>query len=375
MNIKFFNTHPKKTYIVSCIAIIFFFTSSLRALDSSIFYEKLKNPIPKWMKEQIDEDLKPFTTELSKKNLDQIFEADRFCTFRIRVVNGEMTVQKGNCCMIHGAANSIIPHFQGLHHIAPLPDLDILISAGDGIGCHPNGPAFPIFTISKCKEDKGVILIPDWFALHGYEPEKSMVLSGNNKYPWKYKKNILFFRGGDSGIQDSSSFNTWKQSPRPQLVALSLKYPQLIDAKFALGLHCRHLFEQAKAEGFIGDYVSMQEYIQYKYLIDLDGNCASAPRLGLILHSNCVVLKAITNSVQWFYKALKPNVHFIPIKEDLSDLFTKMSWAQEHPQECFQISRNARDLADNVLSREAIYEYLYRLLNEYSKKQQEQYAL
>lgn len=52
-----------------------------------------------------------------------------------------------------------------------------------------------------------------------------------------------------------------------------------------------------------------------------------------------------------------------------------MSWAQEHPQECFQISRNARDLADNVLSREAIYEYLYRLLNEYSKKQQEQYAL
>jgi len=117
----------------------------------------------------------------------------------------------------------------------------------------------------------------------------------------------------------------------------------------------------------------MKDYVWNKYLIDLDGNCASAPRLGLMLHSNCLVLKATTNSIQWFYKALKPNIHFIPVKEDFTDLFTQMLWAKEHEKESKQISKNAQKFASEALSQEAIYEYLYRLLVEYSKRQKSQY--
>ncbi len=366
--------HRKKLFVIFLVGALLF-TPYLNALDVQVFFHKLSESTPEWMQQQIEADLKPFTTQLSKKYLDRLFNNSDHSFFRIRVINGNMTIEKGEFAKIHGAADSIIPHFQGLNHVVPLPDFDILVSAGDGIGCHANGPAYPIFTISKCREDQGVILMPDWFALQGYEPEKSMVLWGNQEYPWIVKKNVIFFRGSDSGIRDNSSFDAWKKSPRPQLVRLSIKYPHLIDAKFALSLHYghRHFFDEAQREGYIGDYVPMKDYVRYKYLIDLDGNCASAPRLALMLHSNCVVFKTITNSVQWFYKALKHNVHFIPVKEDFTDLFTQMLWAKEHDQECMQISKNAQKLATEVLSREAVYEYLYRLLIEYSRRQQQQY--
>lgn len=354
---------------------VMFFATSLVALDTQVFFQKIQQPIPAWMQDQIDADLKPFTTELSKKALDQLFAGEHYCLFRIRVRNGVMDVQLGETAKHHGAAASIIPHFYGLNHVKQLPDLDILISGGDGVGCNWNGPVLPIFTISKCKEDKGVILLPDWFALQGYEPDKSMVLWGNREYPWGAKRDVMFFRGGDSGILDNSSFEAWKKSPRPRLVAISIQYPQIVDAKFAQSLHHRQYFDIAQREGYIGDYVSMKDYVWNKYLIDLDGNCASAPRLALMLHSNCVVFKAITNSVQWFYKALKSHIHFIPIKEDFSDLFDQMLWAKEHEKECMQISKNAQKLAQEVLSREAVYEYLYRLLVEYAKRQEQQYSL
>lgn len=358
----------------SILSLFFVFTTlSLHGLNTELFYKKLREPIPEWMSEQIQQDLAPFQKQLSQKYLDQLFAKDEFLQVRVRVKNGNISIEKSRSAEKHGAADSIIPHFMGLHHVMPLPDMDFIFSAADGIGCHPKGPAYPILTISKCRQDAGVILMPDWFALNGYEPDKAKVLEGNRAYPWPKKIEKIFFRGGDTGIQDGRSFETWKKSIRPKLVAFSLKYPSLVDARFAITLHNKQFVEDAKREGYIGNYVQLKDYIQFKYLIDLDGNCASAPRLALLLYSNSVTFKHITDSMQWFYKALKPNVHFIPLKEDLSDLFTQLHWAKTHDADCQIISENARRLASEVLSREMVYLYLYRLLEEYAMKQQDYY--
>lgn len=77
----------------------------------------------------------------------------------------------------------------------------------------------------------------------------------------------------------------------------------------------------------------------------------------------------MTNSVLWFYGTIKPYVHFIPVAEDFSDIFTQLEWAKTHDEQCKEISENARQLAAEVLSQETNYLYLYRLLEEYSKKQ------
>lgn len=109
--------------------------------------------------------------------------------------------------------------------------------------------------------------------------------------------------------------------------------------------------------------------------MDIDGNCAATPRFPLLLHTNSLVFKSVTDSIQWFYGKIKPYTHFVPVAEDLSDLVTQIKWAKKHDKKCKEISDNARQLADEVLSQESVYLYLYKLLEEYSRRQHDQYHL
>lgn len=337
------------------------------------------------MVEQIEYDLAPFKKEFSQNYLDDLFaeEGEFLYLVRIRVSHGKLTTQASQRALsLNWVTELIIPHIKELHHYKPLPDIDFIFSGrdsiNDGSSCQNyNYPLWPIFIMSKCKQDKGLILFPDWFALKGFEPEKSEVLKGNKLYPWNSKQKILFFRGADSGAWDHAM---WKSSPRPKLIYLSLQYPHLIDAKFSRllaypGDNFKMKQKRARKEGLMGNYVSMREHPRYRYLMDIDGHCAATPRFPLSLHSNSVILKNMTNSVLWFYPTIKPYVHFIPVAEDLSNLLTQLEWAKNHDEECQQISHNARQLAAEVLTQESAYFYLYLVLEAYSKRQQEYYHL
>lgn len=339
-------------------------------LNVDLFYAKMKEPAPEWMMEQINHDLAPFNTELSSKFLDTLFERDDLCLVRVKVSSGNISIQKSNWANRHIVAEKIIQPLLELHAFAPLPDLDFVFSAHDELNRVRNEPPLPIFIITKARQDAGFILIPDWFALKEFEPDKSLVVQGNALYPWESKSHLLFFRGGDSGIWD---LRRWPDFPRPKLMKLSNEYPDLIDAKFSY-LHHRQFHEYAHQQGFMGEWISMQETIQHKYLMDIDGNCAPTPRFPLLLHSNSVILKNMTDSMLWFYGTIKPYEHFIPVKENLSDLLTQLAWAKNHDEECQKISENARKLAAEVLSPESIYLYLYQLLCEYSKRQQKYHS-
>ena len=50
-----------------------------------------------------------------------------------------------------------------------------------------------------------------------------------------------------------------------------------------------------------------------------------------------------------FYSDIKPDVHYIPIKADLSDLIEKIQWAKTHDAEVKQIGLNGRRYAENFL--------------------------
>jgi hypothetical protein len=376
----------------------------LDAVNPVLFQQKLREPTPQWMIEQIEKDLAPFKKELSRKFLDGLFTMageeffldevvsrrkqlslfEQLYLVRVRVTQGVLTIQASDTSKQTGWVHDIIiPRIKELHSIASLPDIDFVFTGRDYTALHewrpclpPDTPLLPIFVMSKCSHDKGLILFPDWFALDdGYEPAKSQILQGNKKCSWESKITLLLFRGADSGVWDRLN---WRSYPRPKLVALSLKYPHLIDAKFSTLLDydsTSEIRETIKSEGMMGNFVSMVDHPRYKYVMDVDGHCAAAPRLPLLLHSNSVLFKNMTSSRLWFYPSMKPYVHFVPVKEDLSDLITLLKWARFHDKECKKISQNAQELAAEVLSHESIYLYLYRLLCEYSKKQQEQYNL
>lgn len=55
----------------------------------------------------------------------------------------------------------------------------------------------------------------------------------------------------------------------------------------------------------------------YKYLLWVPGNCASL-RLAAQLLSDAAVLKLDSPEIEWYYPLLRPWVHYIPVRQDLT---------------------------------------------------------
>ena len=56
----------------------------------------------------------------------------------------------------------------------------------------------------------------------------------------------------------------------------------------------------------------------------------------------------------YYHYQLIPNYHFIPIKEDFSDLIEKIEWANSNPIEVNQIIENATQFAIHNLNYDSV---------------------
>jgi hypothetical protein len=59
---------------------------------------------------------------------------------------------------------------------------------------------------------------------------------------------------------------------------------------------------------------------------------------------------------------IKHKVHYIPIKEDLSDLLHVINWCKNNDDECKKIAQNGMDFARSVLNRDFIQKYMQSIL-------------
>ena len=63
---------------------------------------------------------------------------------------------------------------------------------------------------------------------------------------------------------------------------------------------------------------------------------------------------------------IKPYVHYMPFKEDFSDLIEQLEYAKNHDEEMKQISQNARKFIEEFVTRNSLSCYLGLLLMEYA---------
>jgi hypothetical protein len=110
----------------------------------------------------------------------------------------------------------------------------------------------------------------------------------------------------------------------------------------------------------IPNYLSLQELVKYKYLIDIGGNGWSG-RLKWLLFSKRPLLLVDRNYVEYFYNDLKPYVHFIPVKMDLSDLLEKVKWMKNNYEECLNIANNAFNFATINFTNDKLLEKIYNV--------------
>jgi hypothetical protein len=99
------------------------------------------------------------------------------------------------------------------------------------------------------------------------------------------------------------------------------------------------------------NYLSLPDHCNYKYLLDLQGNGYSA-RVKFLLHTKRPLFYQARKFHEYWFWDLKPFVHYIPVKEDLSDLQDMIDWAENHPSEREAIAQNAYDFALSNLKRE-----------------------
>lgn len=258
--------------------------------------------------------------------------------------------------------------FNHLAQALLLPDMEFFVSLHDwceidtlGVPIEKN---VPIFTFSKIKNYTLPVLIPDPEMLLGYKEIDAILDKSEKDMPWEDKIQKAFWRGAtSSGCFDLPD---WRLFPRTRLVYESLKWPSETDARFSKLIQgASHNAEFMSNPELCGNVVSIKDSQKYKYLIDVDGNACTYSRFYWILKSQSVPFKHQASFIQWYYKALKPYEHYVPIKEDFSDLSSQVDWARLHDNEVKKIAEKSSDFAKKQLTTEDAYVYLYLCLIKY----------
>lgn len=366
---------------LNCISSIcsIFFIFHVHANEPS-FNEKLTMAIakapPEWMLQQIEEDLSLYKENgISKESLDRLMTiASNEMLVRFKIVDNQVTYTINEAYLINFPEHAdffntrlkaVVDPIKRLVSIIPLLNVDFIITVNDCAYNRNDLSLAPIFVFAKNKYYTTHILFPDSDALYNYHNVENSIIDASKKSPWENKLNKVFWRGSTTdGWYDVDHWRMW---PRALLVLLSLKQPELIDAKFSNLIPVADTnHEMVSMPEIMSDYVAPSDSLHYKYLLQIDGVTCSSHRFYWTLLSNCVVFKQVTDNIEWYYRGLSPNYHYVPIAKDMSDLLEKIDYAKNHDLQMQQMAKNGTQFAKEDLSQEMIYLYIYLLLTNYA---------
>jgi hypothetical protein len=91
-------------------------------------------------------------------------------------------------------------------------------------------------------------------------------------------------------------------------------------------------------------WIDRADMIKYKYLLDIDGNASTWDATAWKLNSGSVILKVDSEWNQWFYDLYKPWTHYVPVKDDFSNLQEQYAWCEQNQDECRKMIKNCKEL-------------------------------
>lgn len=210
------------------------------------------------------------------------------------------------------------------------------------------------------------VLIPDFEALTGNFDILDQVKLGMESFPWEQRDSRCVWRGAmTGGVFNEENF---LEFPRSRAVTFSLERPHLVDARFNVVTQCENSeVIKEKFAAYFSNSLPITDHLKFKYQLLLDGNSCAYSRFYWQLFSESLILKQQSDRIQWFYQALKPWVHYLPLDRDLKDLPQAIDWAIGHDEEAREIAKEGRAFALDNLTYPRVLQYFYLLLLEYSK--------
>lgn len=109
-------------------------------------------------------------------------------------------------------------------------------------------------------------------------------------------------------------------------------------------------------------WITEAEMVNYKYILNIDGNACTWDATAWKLNSGSVIFKVDAPWIQWFYPEYLAYTHYIPIKDDMSDLQEKYKWCENHQEECEKIVVNCKKLFQKIYRMSNVIKYIQSIL-------------
>jgi Glycosyl transferase family 90 len=180
------------------------------------------------------------------------------------------------------------------------------------------------------------------------------------RFPWSSKISKVIWRGALSEAEWRDALTSVRWRVNKLVTEYNLKGAKEFDVGLTgipRWLTTRVKFNISEVGGFLPSISPMTTFMNYKAILDMDGNSWSS-RFGTLLCYNSVVVKVEPKYFEYFYPELKPWTHYIPVKNDLSDFDKNIKWALDTKNE--NAVRDIIESANDWCSRRFLPEELAR---------------
>ncbi len=211
-------------------------------------------------------------------------------------------------------------------------------------------------SVTFCSAQPGALLLPDpdFMITGGYEEQRQAALDAPF---WEERRRVVFWRGATTGRPrqaapeaDADDDFTWL--PRLDMVhrARRSPHPELYDVGIAsLVQKAREpgMADRIAAAGLLAARAPRTAFLECRAILVIDGNTnAWSALFGALLSGACVLLVASEHGFrQWYYDRLKPWIHVVPVRADLSDMDEVVAWVMSHDDDARAIGEAGRALA------------------------------
>lgn len=308
----------------------------------------------------IEEDLAPWKNGIT----EEVFNTAKSNNYgsHYQIVNHKLYREEG--CMFPARCSGN-EHFI-LEVIKKLPDMEFVINTRDWPQISSRQQPIPVFSFSKVRGQSHDIMYPAWTFWEGgpavwpiyptglgrWDEQREIIPRTAKSWPWEKKKNKGFFRGSRTS------------SERDPLILLSRSNPELVDAEYTKNQAWKS--EADTLHRPPAKEIRLEDHCDYKYLFNFRGVAASFRFKHLFL-CDSVVFHVGSAWLEFFYPAMKPWVHYIPVKEDLSDVRDLLEFAKENDDVVHEIAKRGRQFIWDHLRMEDVTCYWETLLKKYAK--------
>lgn len=347
---------------------IFFLLTSLSLHSKEIlnpFYEE----VSPWMKNQVQKDIS-IIPPFSRDELERFFDerATDLSLVKFTIENNQIFYEEKlppHFKILMGRLIVIKDALQSICNKMKMPNTIFLVSLLDGLS-HDNESLVedvPIFVMSKLSNsNKPLILFPDFDALRGHYRAISNQDITRQIYSWSNKIPKLIWRGSTAqcsldGSHMSIHEDNMDQFSRITLCKLSKQYPEIIDAGFTMfyqgGENIPYL------QTLRSTWVPYEEQFNFKYYIQIDGNTSAYTHSGWKFFIGSLVFRPNSPWIQWYFGALKPLVHYVPVKKNLENLIDRINWAKKNDKKAEEIAKRGQEFArkEIVINKNLLYLY------------------